>query len=276
MMEGSLLMSRKERKRLALLAQVKSGELKLVTAGEVMGVTYRQAKRVANSPQAKGRVERMKGVLQDRLVKALRLERISEVGRANEYLAQRFLSALNRRFQREAASPAEVPRGVPRNLDKVLSWEEERVVQRDWPVACEGRWHQVERGHEPLSLAGKKVLACTLRDGWAQLVHRSQKLRWRALLERPQRSVVAHKVQKPRGVVKPAAEHPWLQLGVGVGREYWRGVKARGQAKRATTRLAARDSGRPPLRSGLPASLAASRGNKSMNNNLRRGHFFAS
>src|ERR1017187_8568925 len=46
MMEGSLLMSRKERKRLALLAQVKSGELKLVTAGEVMGVTYRQAKRV--------------------------------------------------------------------------------------------------------------------------------------------------------------------------------------------------------------------------------------
>ena len=39
-------MSRKERKRLALLAQVKSGELKLVTAGEVMGVTYRQAKRV--------------------------------------------------------------------------------------------------------------------------------------------------------------------------------------------------------------------------------------
>ena len=39
-------MSRKERKRLALLAQVKSGELKLATAGEVMGVTYRQAKRV--------------------------------------------------------------------------------------------------------------------------------------------------------------------------------------------------------------------------------------
>src|ERR1039457_2537383 len=67
MMEGSLLRSRKERKRLALLAQVKSGDLKLVTAGggvgggdrpakrggggagaggEVMGVAYRQAKGV--------------------------------------------------------------------------------------------------------------------------------------------------------------------------------------------------------------------------------------
>ena len=49
MLEGSLLMSRKERKRLAVLAQVKSGEFMLVTAGEVMGVTYRQAKRLDSS-----------------------------------------------------------------------------------------------------------------------------------------------------------------------------------------------------------------------------------
>src|ERR1019366_2930431 len=46
MLEGNILMSRRERKRLVVLAQVKRGELKLVTAGEVMGVTYRQAKRV--------------------------------------------------------------------------------------------------------------------------------------------------------------------------------------------------------------------------------------
>ena len=215
---------------------------------------------LANSPQAKGRVERTNGVLQDRLVKALRLEGISELGRANEYLARTFLPALNRRFEREAASAADVHRGVPRNLDEVLSWEEERVVQRDWTVACEGRWHQVKRDHEPLSLAGKKVVVRRLRDGRVQLVHRGKKLRWRALPERPQRNLVERKAQKPRAVVKPAAEHPWRQLGVGVGREYWRGVKACGQAKRAAARLAARDSGRPPLRSGLPASLAASRG----------------
>ena len=215
---------------------------------------------LANSPQAKGRVERTNGVLQDRLVKALRLEGISELGRANEYLAQTFLPALNRRFQREAASPADVHRGVPRNLDEVLSWEEERVVQRDWTVACGGRWHQVEREHESLSLAGKKVVVRTLRNGRVQLVHRGQKLSWRALPERPRRSVVERKAQEPRAVVKPAAKHPWRQLGVGVGREYWRGVKAQGRAQRAAIRLAARDSGRPPLRSGLPASLAASRG----------------
>jgi hypothetical protein len=231
---------------------------------------------LANSPQAKGRVERMNGVLQDRLVKALRLEGISELGRANEYLARVFLPALNRRFQRQAASPADVHRGVPRNLDEVLSWEEERVVQRDWTVAWEGRWHQVEREHESLSLAGKKVVVRRLRDGRVQLVHRGQKLCWRALPERPQRRVVEPKAQKPRAVVKPAAQHPWRQLGWGVGREYWRGVKAQGRAQRAATRLGARDSGRPPLRSGLPASLAPSRGNRSTNNNLRRGHFLVS
>jgi len=123
---------------------------------------------LANSPQAKGRVERMNGLLQDRLVKAFRLAGISELGRANEYLIQTFLPALNRRFRREAASPADVHWGVPRNLDEVLSWEEERVVQRDWTVACAGRWHQVEREHELLSLAGKKVVVRTLRDGRVQ------------------------------------------------------------------------------------------------------------
>jgi hypothetical protein len=230
---------------------------------------------LANSPQAKGRVERTNGVLQDRLVKALRLEGISELGRANEYLAQTLLPALNRRFRREAASPADVHRGVPRNLDEVLSWEEERVVQRDWTVACGGRWHQVERGHESLSLAGKKVVVRTLRDGRVQLVHRGQKLRWRALPARPARSVVEPKVQKPHGVVKPAAEHPWRQLGVGVGREYWRGVKARGRAQRGAIRLTARDSGRPPLRSGLPASLAASRGGTDQRITTREGDIFS-
>jgi len=228
---------------------------------------------LANSPQAKGRVERMNGILQDRLVKALRLEGISEVGLANRYLAKTFLPALNRRFQREAASAVDMHRGVPRNLDEVLSWEEERVVQRDWTVVCAGRWHQVEREHEPLSLAGKKVVVRTLRDGRVQLVHRGKKLRWRALPERPQPRVAKAKVQKPRAAAKPAAAHPWRQLGAGVGRNYWRRVKAHGRVQQAASRLAARDSGRPPLRSGLPTSLAASRGKRAKNDKPKRGHF---
>jgi transposase-like protein len=54
MLEGMILMSRTERERLAVLAQVKSGKLKLVTAGAAMGVGYRQAKRVWRRYQVEG------------------------------------------------------------------------------------------------------------------------------------------------------------------------------------------------------------------------------
>src|SRR5664280_321116 len=50
---------------------------------------------LANSPQAKGRVERMNGTLQDRLVKELRLAGINDMESANKYLRQKFLSDLN-------------------------------------------------------------------------------------------------------------------------------------------------------------------------------------
>jgi hypothetical protein len=53
---------------------------------------------LANSPQAKGRVERRNGLLQDRLVKALRLRGISDLAGANRYLEQEFLRELNGQF----------------------------------------------------------------------------------------------------------------------------------------------------------------------------------
>src|SRR5512145_2061824 len=86
---------------------------------------------LANSPQAKGRVERMNGVLQDRLVKALRLAKIDDLASANEFLAKKFLPGFNRKFEVEPASQADAHRGIPRELNRVLSWEEERVVQKD-------------------------------------------------------------------------------------------------------------------------------------------------
>src|SRR5882724_1617517 len=80
---------------------------------------------LANSPQAKGRVERMNGVLQDRLVKALRLAGINEMKRANEFLAKEYLPGFNRKFQVASASPADAHRSIPPKLDEILSWEEQ-------------------------------------------------------------------------------------------------------------------------------------------------------
>lgn len=231
---------------------------------------------LAQSPQAKGRVERMNGVLQDRLVKALRLAGIKDLESANRFLEEKFLPAFNRRFAREAASPVDVHRAVPRNLDEVLSWEEPRVVQGDWTVACAGQWYQLDRQHEALSLVRRKVIVRTLRDGRVQLVYRGKKLKWRALPGRPARVSRPAKPVKARVISVPAPDHPWRRLGGGVGRKFWRGMKAQGQATRAS-RLGLRDSGRPPLRSGLPASRNPSRGKPTTNkNNPGRGHSLVS
>ena len=231
---------------------------------------------LANSPQAKGRVERMNSTLQDRLVKELRLAGISDMASANRFLDGKYLRAFNRQFARAAASPVDVHRAAPRNLNEVLSWEEERVVMSDWTVACAGKRYQLDRQHEALSLVRRKVTVRTLRDERAQLVYRGQTLKWRELpaggVRQPaaKKPVLAEKTSTP--VKPPALSHPWRRDGVGMGRKYWRGVKARGRA----LRLAVRASGRPPLRSGLPASRTASRGNRTTNHNQRRGHSLVS
>src|ERR1017187_9319168 len=136
---------------------------------------------LAHSPQAKGRVERMNGTLQDRLVKELRLAGISDLESANRFLDGKYLRGFNRQFAYEAASPVDVHRAVPRNWGEVLSWEAERVVQGDWTVACGGKRYQLDRQHEALSLVRRQVIVRTLRGGRVQLVYRGQALKWRGL-----------------------------------------------------------------------------------------------
>jgi hypothetical protein len=199
-------------------------------------------------------VERRNGLLQDRLVKALRLRGISDLAGANRYLEQEFLRELNGQFTVAPASPADVHRAVPGNLREVLSWEEARVVQRDWTVAWENAWYQIDRRHEGMSLAGKSVVVRRLLDGTEQLVYRGQKLAWRKLPARPQRRPAPRVTPAIKGDPTPAAGHAWRGMGGAVGKEFWKAVKKQGRLARAQRRAV--DSGRPPLRSGLPPSTA--------------------
>ena len=217
---------------------------------------------LANSPQAKGRVERMNGVLQDRLVKALRLEGINDRAAANLFLRKKFLPAFNRKFSVEAASPADVHRKAPRDLDQVLSWQEERVVQRDWTVVHERCWYQLDRQHEALSLAGKKVIVRTLRNGTVQLERGGKKLQHKELSARPSRP--ARPVPAPTDrapATKPATNHPWRGMLL---------VRARRRQSGSAKSLALGDSARPPLRSGLTPSPRAK------DQPQHRGHFLPS
>ncbi|MBV8455871.1 MAG: ISNCY family transposase, partial [Acetobacteraceae bacterium] len=86
----------------------------------------------ANIPQAKGRVERAFGTLQDRLVKELRLTNIASIDVANAWLPT-FMAEYNRRFGRTPANPRDLhrPLSAEENLDEILAWREQRTVTRN-------------------------------------------------------------------------------------------------------------------------------------------------
>jgi hypothetical protein len=81
----------------------------------------------ANSPQAKGRVERAFGTLQDRLVKELRLAGVSSIAAANAWLPG-FITAHNTRFGRDPANAKDLHRPLTQadDLDEILAWREAR------------------------------------------------------------------------------------------------------------------------------------------------------
>ena len=169
----------------------------------------------ANSPQAKGRVERNHGTQQDRLIKKMRLERIGSAAEANRYLRQRYLPDHNRRFGREAAEPEDYHRKAPcqRALDAIFRLEEERTISQDWVVRYQGRFLQIER-ESRYAPAGGKVIVSEGRDGGLKVLYRGHPVQWREIpmpAPRPeppplaQRSAVEVR-RKPR---QPASDHPW-------------------------------------------------------------------
>jgi hypothetical protein len=212
---------------------------------------------LAHSPQAKGRVERRNGLLQDRLVKELRLAGISDLEAANEFLEQTFLPALNKRFTLAARSLVDAHRPGARNLGEVLSWEEWRVVAKDWTVAWEGRWFQINAEHEGLSLAGRKVMVRELRCGKVQLLYAGAKLRWKELPARPLKVPAPPRRLGRIQLLKPGKDQRWRQDGVGPGKEFWRSEKARGAVVKRARRQAFAASGKPSLRSGSPTPAKA-------------------
>lgn len=101
----------------------------------------------AHSPQAKGRIERCFGTLQDRLVKGLRKAGARTQEDANQYLEREFLKEWNERFTVQAASDADAhrPLGETLSLESILSHMEQRQVMNDYTVAWEGRRWQIPK-----------------------------------------------------------------------------------------------------------------------------------
>jgi hypothetical protein len=188
----------------------------------------------ADSPQAKGRVERMNGTLQDRLVKELTLAKVNTIEQANAFLEKTFLRRFNERFAQVPGSGVNLHRRVPAGvtLGAVLCVIEERSVGQDWCVRHHGRIVQIAKKHEGLALAGRKVEMLTGPDGRLQMRYRGRQLVWHELAARPVRQPLRQVAAVGAVPWRPGAGHPWR------GRA--------GQARSATERLAALAT--PPLR----------------------------
>jgi hypothetical protein len=172
---------------------------------------------LAGSPQAKGRVERMNSTLQDRLVKALRQRRISDLETANQYLEEEFLEPFNAKFGKAPAKAADLHRVVTAELDlpRVLAVHEERVVQNDWTVRWNNAFLQLPRdsGLQP----GQRVLVCEPLDGRVRLFRGDRELAYGTTRTEPVPSRLRAKAHrgptKSSQGRKPAPTHPWRGRG---------------------------------------------------------------
>jgi len=114
---------------------------------------------LANSPQAKGRVERLWNTFQDRLVSELRLAGVETLEEANRVL-ERFLEDYNRRFCHPALEPQSAFRKVPRGLDidRAISFTYQATVGNDNTVRVKGRVFDIPPGQNRCSYARAKVM----------------------------------------------------------------------------------------------------------------------
>ena len=166
----------------------------------------------ANSPQAKGRVERRHAVFQDRLVKELRLRNINDPHQGNLFLTDHFLPELNRRFSVRPQKEKDLHRelSAEMKLREVLCVREERVVGNDWCVRWKNRWLQIGADHAELRLSGKRVTVRELGGGRLQVSSGSIALQVRELRERPGPPRAGRKKAVVNNVRwKPGRDHPW-------------------------------------------------------------------
>ena len=162
----------------------------------------------ANSPQAKGRVERHHGTHQDRLVKKMRRLGIDRYDAATDYLMDRYLPAHNARFQVPPADPADFHQPLPKrlNLNNVFCLEHHRTVANDWVVRFQNRLLQIEA--QQLQ-TGAVVKIQEHRDGTLQLWNNGTELKWRAITERPVKPEKPVSPIRRRGIAVPPKTHPW-------------------------------------------------------------------
>lgn len=175
----------------------------------------------ADSPQAKGRVERGFDTHQDRLVKELRLRGISTMRDANILLWERYILGHNQRYAVAATNPANAHRSLlaTHRLEQILSLREERTLMNDYTVRHNNKFYQILERQIVRIKPGDKLEVEQRLDGSTHLRFEGSYLNFKPLAARPYRPLLEaqpSRLEQMHGYVpgsKPAKEHPWRQTG---------------------------------------------------------------
>lgn len=173
----------------------------------------------AHSPQAKGRVEKLFKTLQDRLIKELRLNNISTVKEANEFLEKVFLPKFNAKFMVEPRGRANLHKKLneqeKKKLDSIFSRQYRRVVMNDFTVSHKKKCYQLEK-IQPVTICKQDRVTIEERmDQSIRIRLRGKYLNYRLLPEKPKK--INNGKNNLSWVIPgttahvPPANHPWRQ-----------------------------------------------------------------
>lgn len=180
----------------------------------------------ANTPQAKGRVERANQTLQDRLVKELRLANISDIEQANQWLPQ-FIEDYNRRFAVTPKSSNDAHRQLlhtPKEIDLILCQQYTRKLSKNLSMKFKNTEYQLQNYGKGYRLRKAQITVCEAAKGQVSLLYQGQLLNYKTLQpgEDPipiadEKSIHLHvdqakKKQLSHLARKPSPDHPWRRL----------------------------------------------------------------
>jgi len=146
----------------------------------------------ANSPQAKGRIERVFRTLQNRLVKEMRLRGIKTCEEANEFLKE-YLPKFNTRFAIKPLCPEDLHRPVDKSskLDEILSVQTEHVLRNDRTLIHECKLYQVLA-----KTRARRIVVFEYLDGLMAVKHQDCRLPFRAIDTRPLPEIKPRKAKR--------------------------------------------------------------------------------
>lgn len=171
----------------------------------------------ANTPQAKGRVERIMQVLQDRLVKEMRLREISDIETANAYAAE-FMADYNQRFAVQPRSSHDAHRSLEskEDLERVFTWQEQRSLSKNLTLQYKNVVYQIQTSRPSYALRKAKVTVSEGNQGEIDILYKGQPLDY-AIFNKQQRQaeVVSSKAidEKFKKSHQPGKDHPWRRYG---------------------------------------------------------------